>query len=331
VTDRFVSDLRAQLMAGAVRRRRWERGRLGALVALPLVAAVVAAVVVSARDDGDGAGVVSAGVVTPEAATACDAVNDWWNGSNVLYAEGYANAVRTFAEAAQASGDDGLAALGRRAAGARPGQFDGVPISDVMRDATSRCLAIGAPGYVPTYVAAPLGPEPTVPLARYGTEVPFGPVVEVPPGLAEAARGRDVVRVEAAVTPLGGYVAHWTATDIRRQPVECRRAGDDTAAGGGCAPLGTRAAGPPPGVEVLATGGSEGHVVLATAPDVAFVVVRAGDAALVQRPALQTIVLPAPPHAAGVEVVVEAYDAAGGRLACTVQAGLSPVVPGRSC
>jgi hypothetical protein len=331
--DRVIATLREHLVTGATRRRRWERRRAGVLVAVPVAVALVAGVV-WARDDGDGPGTVSAGVVSePAVLAACNAVHDWWNGSQVFDREGYAAARATFSREAAASGDAVLVDLGRRTAAAPTEDEGNVEVGRVMQEASKRCEALDAPGFRPQYVAAPIGPVPNVHLEDYGTVVAWGPVRdEVPEGLVRAARGRALSTVEAAVTPLGGYVAHWTYTGANGAQFECRTVGGDTANSQGCGPVGQVDQQPPPGMPVTSSGsGSAEEVLLATAQGVAFVVVRGGDAAYVQRPVLGRVVLPVPRKPVGTSMTIRAYDVDGMELACTMLQSGSPLVPGDAC
>jgi hypothetical protein len=317
--DRMVTTLRDELVRGGEHRRRRERRRTVAMACVPFVAALAIGGAVwrsTGSSDVDVTGGPSPAAIT----AACDALIDARQATDV-FDDPTADFER-FAALAVDSGDAVLAPLGQAIIDTSAVMGSSQAVIDALNGGRARCRELGAPDYLPTFVAAPLGPVPNVALEPYGEVVTFDPLdTDVPPTLAVDIVGHDLSVVELARVGERTLVARWSyvATDGSR--AYCFALQGQETGNAGC---GHRDPDPlePPTV-IQPSSGGQYEALAMVRPDVAFVVVDSGTAMYVQRPAanMVAVVLP-PPRARDATWTMRAYDVDGVELGCSTTTGM---------
>ena len=318
----MVTTLRDELVRGGEHRRRRERRRTVALASVLVIAAVTIGGVVwrfAGSSDVDVAGDPSTSPIVAACNAAIDAQQvDSYRGDRKA-------TVERFAELAVDSGDPGLVRLGTTILDKGAGSKDAY--LDALNGGFRRCRKLRAPGYVPTYVDAPLGPVPNVALESYGQVVTFDAFdafdSDVPTWLDPI--GHDLSPVEIARIGSDTYVARWTYTGSDATRRLCTMLAGPTSGGSSCY---RNLAQPPfPPTVIQPNGGSKDAALALVRPDVAFVVVDSGTDTYVQRPAANMVAVPFPPPVdvdATATWIMRAYDANGVELGCSMRAGMCP-------
>jgi hypothetical protein len=188
-------------------------------------------------------------------------------------------------------------------------------------DMDARCQEVRSPGWFAQIALAPLGPEPHVLLAVYGTVTPLAdevPIIDDSRISSSLVRGRNLSPIAVRGDGWGGVVARWTYTGYDDHVMVCEAISHHDGAGSTCGPMAQAAEVHPqihPRLDLVPPA-----VAISGLPDsVAFVVLEIAGRTYVQRPAAGMALVRAEGATAtpADQFSVRAYDVDGNPVACS--------------